>query len=70
MTGELREEFWSAVTCHRFQCFGDLSPKQARVQRTADEVGRLLAFDGDKSPKESAAKSAHSKASLPVEEIS
>src|SRR6059036_809917 len=48
---------WSAVTCHRFCRFGDLSPKQGRVQRPG-----LPAFDGDKSPAESADKSAHSKA--------
>src|SRR5437867_10763597 len=40
--------------------FGDLSPKQGRVQRPA-RIGRLPAFDGDKSPAESADKSAHSK---------
>src|SRR5437867_3197476 len=51
---------WSAVTCHRFCRFGDLSPKQGRVQRPV-RVGRLPAFDGDKSPAESADKSAHSK---------
>src|SRR6266545_4277303 len=51
---------WSAVTCHRFWRFGDLSPKQGRVQRPA-RVGRLPAFDGDKSPAESADKSTHSK---------
>src|SRR5438093_7950263 len=51
---------WSAVTCHRYCRFGDLSPKQGRVQRCG-RVGRLLPFDGDKSPAESADKSAHSK---------
>src|SRR5213594_3231778 len=51
---------WSAVTCHRFYRFGDLSPKQGRVQRPGRD-GRLLAFDGDKSPAESADESAHSK---------
>ncbi|HEU0012014.1 MAG TPA: peptidylprolyl isomerase [Verrucomicrobiae bacterium] len=50
----------SAVTHHRFCRFGDLSPKQGRVQRPG-RVGRLPAFDGDKSPAESADKSAHSK---------
>src|SRR5881409_70978 len=53
-------KIWSAVTCHRFCRFGDLSPKQGRVQRPG-RPGRLLAFDGDKSPAESADKSAHSK---------
>src|SRR5216117_3646676 len=38
----------------------DLSPKQGRVQRPG-RVGRLPTFDGDKSPAESAYKSAHSK---------
>src|SRR5213593_506010 len=52
---------WSAVTCHRFCCFGDLSPKQGRVRRPG-RVGRLPVFDGDKSPAESADKSAHFKA--------
>src|SRR5437867_12302307 len=51
---------WSAVTCHRFCRFGDLSPKQGRVQRPG-KVGRLSTFDGDKSLAESADKSAHSK---------
>jgi hypothetical protein len=32
---------WSAVTRHRFHRFGDLSPKQERVQRTG-EVSRIL----------------------------
>ena len=57
---------WSAVTCHRFCRFGDLSPKQGRVQRPVS-VRRFPPFDGDKSPAESADKSAHSKvvAALP-----
>jgi hypothetical protein len=41
----------------------DSSAKQSRVQRRVEQAGRLLAFDGDKSPAESAAKSAHSKSS-------
>ena len=53
---------WSAVIRHRFCGFGDSSPKPGRVQRPREEVGRLLAFDGDESPAESADKSAHSKA--------
>jgi len=55
-----RQVFWSAGTCHRFCRFGDLSPKQGRVERPARAVC-LPAFDGDKSPAESADKSAHSK---------
>jgi len=55
----LATRIWSAVTCHRFCRFGDLSPKQGRVQRSG-RFGRLAAFDGDKSPAESADKSAHS----------
>src|SRR3989442_1167086 len=51
---------WSAVTCHRFCRFGDLAPKQGRVQRPG-KVERPPAFDGDKSPAESADKSTHSK---------
>ena len=30
-------ELWSAVTCHRFLCFGDSSPKHGRVQRPDGE---------------------------------
>jgi hypothetical protein len=41
---------------------GGLTPKQSRVQRLDVEMARSPAFDGDKSPAESAAKSAHSKA--------
>jgi hypothetical protein len=66
-------KIWSAVTCHRFLRFGDLSPKPGSVQWPWEETGvvgclahhqngALLAFDGDKSPAESADKSAHSKA--------
>ena len=51
---------WSAVTCHRFWRFGDLSPKQGRVQRPGS-ARRFPPCDGDKSPAESADKSAHSK---------
>ena len=53
---------WSAVTCHRLQRFGDLSPTQGRVRRPWNNAGPPMAFDGDKSPAESADKSAHSKA--------
>ena len=49
---------WSAVTRHRFARFGDSSPKQGRVQQPT-RYPRV--FDGDKSPAESADKSAHSK---------
>ena len=41
--------------------FGDLSPKQGRVQRPGKQVEAAVAFDGDKSPAKSADKSAHSK---------
>jgi len=41
---------------------GDSSPKQSRVQRLDVEMARSPAFDGDKSPAQSADKSAHSKA--------
>src|SRR5437867_950816 len=60
---------WSAVTCHRFCRFGDLSPKQGRVQPPG-RVGRIPPFDGDQSPAESADESAHSKlvAALPRRE--
>src|SRR5437867_5671912 len=62
---------WSAVTCHRFWRFGDLSPKQGRVQRPARAEGRPP-FDGDKSPAKSADKSPHSRvvAALPGPEKS
>ena len=65
-TPRTNTEIWSAVTCHRFCRFGDLSPKQGRVQRPEQEMGHPTAFDGDKSPAESADKSAHSKAGLVV----
>jgi hypothetical protein len=52
-------ELWSAVTRHRFRCSADLSAEQSRVQRLAERFGRSIAFDGDKSPAESADKSAH-----------
>src|SRR5213594_2749970 len=55
----LATRIWSAVTCHRFCRFGDLSPKQGRVQRSG-RFGHVPAFDGDKSPAKSADKSAHS----------
>jgi hypothetical protein len=48
------------MTWHRFDGFGDLSPKHGRVQRPGREDTHIN-FDGDKSPAESAAKSAHSK---------
>jgi hypothetical protein len=53
-------KIWSAVTRHRFRCFGGLSPKQGRVQRP-EKVGHVDAFDGDKPPSKSADKSAHSR---------
>ena len=37
-------------TCHRFHRFGDVSPKQGRVQRLGTTTGRPRAFNGDKSP--------------------
>ena len=55
-------EMWSAVTCHRFDRLGDSSPEQSRVQRLVVSSGRSSDFHGDKSPAESADKSAHSKA--------
>ena len=63
-------EISSAVTCHRFRRFGDLSPKQGRVQRLGENVGRALAFDGDKSPAKSGDKSPHSKSLSFVREVS
>jgi len=54
---------WSAVTCHRFFCFGDRSPKQGRVQRPEMQPQRPPPFDGDESPAKSADESAHSKTS-------
>ena len=62
MSARRPKVLWSAVTCHRSDGFGDLSPKPARVQRVAKQIGAWGAFDGDKSPAESADKSAHSKA--------
>jgi hypothetical protein len=57
----MNAKLWSAVTCHRFRRLDDLSSKQNRVQRFANSP-RAPALDGDKSPPESAVKSAHSKA--------
>lgn len=54
-------KLWSAVTCHRFRRLADKSAKQSRVQRLAEKLECLPVFDGDKSPAESADKSAHSK---------
>jgi hypothetical protein len=65
-----KTKIWSAVTCHRFFRFGDLSPKPGHVQRPREKTSvvgclahhqtrRLVAFDGDKSPAESEDKSAH-----------
>jgi hypothetical protein len=62
MQSAAAKELWSAVTCHRFTGFAGLSAKQSRVQRLALLPARASAFGGDKSPAESAAKSAHSKA--------
>ncbi len=45
--GARTTRIWSAVTCHRF---GDLSPKQGRVQRPGTSTGRPRACNGDKSP--------------------
>jgi hypothetical protein len=56
------EGLWSAVTRHRFSRLADSSARQSRVQRLVNWVERVFAFDGDKSPAESAAKSAHSEA--------
>jgi Cu(I)/Ag(I) efflux system membrane fusion protein len=56
---------WSAVTCqtcHRLHRRADSAARQSRVQRLAEAGGHVLAFDGDKSPAKSAARSAHSKA--------
>jgi len=52
---------WNAVTGHRFGCFGDSSPKQGRVQRPGVQSRCPYAFDGDRSPAQSADESAHSK---------
>ena len=50
------------MTCHRFAGLADLSAKQSRVQRRAEQPAPSPAFDGDKSPAKSADKSPHSKA--------
>src|SRR5206468_12303064 len=49
---------WSAVTCHRF---GDLSPKQVRVQLPG-RVARVATRDGPMAPADSADNSEHSQA--------
>ena len=53
-------QIWSAVTCHRFSSIGDSSPMQGRILWPGNFTGRPSAFDGDKSPAESADKSARS----------
>jgi hypothetical protein len=58
----MNAKLWSAVTCHRFHRLAGSTAKQSRVQRLVGQIGHSLAFDGDKSPAESAAESAHSKA--------
>jgi hypothetical protein len=54
-------KIWSAVTCHRFRRLAGLPARQSRVQRLGG-TPCLGPFDGDKSPAQSADKSAHSKA--------
>lgn len=39
--------FWSAASSRRFGCFGDSSPKQACVQRPADETRPLSRDDAE-----------------------
>jgi len=81
-TDSLAATIWSAETCLRFDCLGDLSTlrsnpmgslvnagkatedgsaRQSRVQRLG-LFPRADLFDGDKSPAQSADRSAHSKA--------
>ena len=63
-------KLWSAVTCHRFLRRADLSARQRRAERRVElpertglvGIVRSTTLDGDKSPVESADKSAHSKA--------
>ena len=50
------------MTCHRFGRLADLSVRQSRVQRL-ERIRRATPFNGDKSPAQSADKSAHSKTS-------
>jgi len=58
----MNAKLWSAVARRRFRRLAGSPVKQSRVQRLAGPIERALEFDGDKSPAESAAKSAHSKA--------
>ena len=58
---ERNNYIWSAATCRRFSRQADLSAGKSRAQRLEDNRSATIAFDGDKSPAESADNSAHSK---------
>ena len=66
--GSALDPVWSAVTCHRFGRLADLSAQQSRVQGLG-AMPRASWFDGDKSPAESADKSAHSRAMRPCRAV-
>ena len=53
---------WSAVTCHRFSALATCRQNRAAFSGSTDKQNAPLMLDGDKSPGESADKSAHSKA--------
>jgi hypothetical protein len=53
---------WSAVTCHRFSALATCRQSKAAFSSLTNWLDASLMLDGDKSPAESADKSAHSKA--------
>jgi prepilin-type processing-associated H-X9-DG protein len=55
----IARSIWSAATCRRFGRAADGPARQSRVRRLGVTTELFLAFDGDRSPAESADKSAH-----------
>jgi hypothetical protein len=60
--GERNAKLWSAVTCHRFAALATRLQSRVAFSGPRASWATTIAFDGDKSPAESADKSAHSKA--------
>ena len=54
-------KIWSAVTCHRFPAMATCRHSRAAYSGSPNSRDASLMLDGDKSPAESADKSAHSK---------
>jgi len=59
---DLNAKLWSAVTCHRFPALATRRQSWAAFSGPRMSSSAACLFDGDKSPAESADKSAHSKA--------